>query len=192
MKCWKINQIHLNKKYSLFLHEDLLPGYDTKLHLMMKLKFWRSRECGIPLHYNYSQNHTDLEWWYLLGFHLGVKYFKITHIQQDSVQKRQKKILRNKYTKNINMNIQFLTSRPKLIKLTAWILSHLPSQSAIVLDKSSRWHTVSTQLMNGIFCWSTNTDMSMCKSPYQLVLTYTVVINMDCSPYLDGLQDERM
>ena len=35
--------------------------HDTKLHLMVKLQFWRSGECGIPLHYHYSQVHSDSE-----------------------------------------------------------------------------------------------------------------------------------
>ena len=37
----------LKKKYLCF-------GYDTKLHLMTKLQFWRSGECGISLHCHYS------------------------------------------------------------------------------------------------------------------------------------------
>ena len=43
--------------------------YDIKLHLMVKLQFWRSKKCGIFLHCHYSQVHFDLEWLYLLGFH---------------------------------------------------------------------------------------------------------------------------
>ena len=26
------------------------PEYDTKLHLMVRLRFWRSRECRVPLY----------------------------------------------------------------------------------------------------------------------------------------------
>ena len=29
--------------------------YDTKLHLMVRLKSWNSDDCGVPLHYHYSQ-----------------------------------------------------------------------------------------------------------------------------------------
>ena len=45
-------------------------AYDTKLHLVMRLYFKRSRECGVPLHCHYSQVHSDPEWLYLLGSHL--------------------------------------------------------------------------------------------------------------------------
>ena len=31
------------------------PEYDTKLHLMMRLQFWRTRKCCIALHYHYCQ-----------------------------------------------------------------------------------------------------------------------------------------
>ena len=30
------------------------PEYETKLHLMIRLQFWRSGECGVPLHCHYS------------------------------------------------------------------------------------------------------------------------------------------
>ena len=32
----------------------LLPGYGTKLHLMVRLQFWKPEECGILLHCHYS------------------------------------------------------------------------------------------------------------------------------------------
>ena len=48
-------------------------GYDTKIYLMIRLLFWSSGECEITLHCHYSQVHSDLEWWYLLGSHLWVK-----------------------------------------------------------------------------------------------------------------------
>ena len=35
-------------------------GYDTKLHLVVGLQFWRSGECRIPLHSHYSQVHSGL------------------------------------------------------------------------------------------------------------------------------------
>ena len=34
-------------------------GYDTKLHLMVTLQFWRSVECGVLLHCHYFQVHPD-------------------------------------------------------------------------------------------------------------------------------------
>ena len=37
------------------------PGHDTKLHLMVKPQFWKSRECGIPLRCHYSHVHSDME-----------------------------------------------------------------------------------------------------------------------------------
>ena len=40
-------------------HEKECPGYDTKLHLILKLQFWRSRECGVALHCYYSKVHSD-------------------------------------------------------------------------------------------------------------------------------------
>ena len=33
-------------------------GYDTKLHLMVNIQFWRSGECGV----HYSQIHTDIKY----------------------------------------------------------------------------------------------------------------------------------
>ena len=36
--------------------------YDTKQHLMVSLRFWRSEESRAPLHFHYSQIHSDLEW----------------------------------------------------------------------------------------------------------------------------------
>ena len=33
------------------------PWYDTKLHLIVRLKSWISGECGIPLHWHYSLVH---------------------------------------------------------------------------------------------------------------------------------------
>ena len=38
------------------------PGYDTKLHLIVRLQFWRSGKCGEPFHCHYSQFHAVLEW----------------------------------------------------------------------------------------------------------------------------------
>ena len=47
--------------------------FDTKLHLMVKLQFQSSGECGVHLHCHYSQVHSDPEWYYLLGSHLWIK-----------------------------------------------------------------------------------------------------------------------
>ena len=38
------------------------PWYDTKLHLMLKLKFWSFGVCEIPFQCQYSQVHSDLDW----------------------------------------------------------------------------------------------------------------------------------
>ena len=35
--------------------------HNSKLHLMVRLQFWRSRECGVPFYCHYSQVHSDLE-----------------------------------------------------------------------------------------------------------------------------------
>ena len=35
--------------------ERVCPGNDTKLHLMARIRFWRSEECGVSLHCYYSQ-----------------------------------------------------------------------------------------------------------------------------------------
>ena len=45
--------------YTIFL--DLCLGYDIKLHLMVRLQFWRSRVCGISIDWYYSLVHTDPE-----------------------------------------------------------------------------------------------------------------------------------
>ena len=37
-----------------------LFGFDTKLYLIVRLQFWRSNECGVPLHCYYSQVHSEL------------------------------------------------------------------------------------------------------------------------------------
>ena len=37
------------------------PGYDTKLHLMVRLQFWRFGECGVPLNCLYFPVHSGLE-----------------------------------------------------------------------------------------------------------------------------------
>ena len=37
--------------------KKLCPWYDTKMHLMVKLHFLRSEECGLP---HYNQIHSDL------------------------------------------------------------------------------------------------------------------------------------
>ena len=39
--------------------KGVCPGYDTKLHLMARLLFWISRNCGVFLHCHYSQVHPD-------------------------------------------------------------------------------------------------------------------------------------
>ena len=49
------------------------PGYYSKLHLMVRFQFWRSWECTFVFHCHYLQVRVDLEWYYMLGSHLGVK-----------------------------------------------------------------------------------------------------------------------
>ena len=44
------------------LHQKEYSRYDTKLHLMVRLQFWRSRMYGVPLHCYYSQVHSDPVW----------------------------------------------------------------------------------------------------------------------------------
>ena len=38
------------------------PGYVTRLHLMVRLEFWRSGECGVLFHCHYSHVHFDSRW----------------------------------------------------------------------------------------------------------------------------------
>ena len=38
------------------------PGYETKLHLMMRLQFWSFGGWGVLLHCHNSQVHSDPEW----------------------------------------------------------------------------------------------------------------------------------
>ena len=50
------------------------PWYDTKLHLMVRLKFWSFEEYGVPpRHYHYSQVHFCSGSMFL-GSHQWVKY----------------------------------------------------------------------------------------------------------------------
>ena len=51
-------------------------GYDAKFHHVVKLQFWGSEECTIPLHCHCSLVHSELEWLYLFGF-LTVKCLQI-------------------------------------------------------------------------------------------------------------------
>ena len=38
------------------------PGYDIKLHLVVRLQSWSSRGFKVPLHCHYSQVHSNSEW----------------------------------------------------------------------------------------------------------------------------------
>ena len=38
------------------------PGYDTKLHLMVRLQSCSFEECGVPFHCHYSQVDSDPDW----------------------------------------------------------------------------------------------------------------------------------
>ena len=42
----------------------------------MRFQFLSSAESRVPFHCHYSQVHSNLEWWYLLGFHVSI-YFCI-------------------------------------------------------------------------------------------------------------------
>ena len=72
------------------------PGYDTKLNLMVRLQFWRSREFSILFHCHYSQVHSD--WLYILGSHVSVKYIRLFFFSYSigSCAKR------NNYTRTLN------------------------------------------------------------------------------------------
>ena len=37
------------------------PGYDTKLHQIVRLQSWKFGECGVPLYCHYCQIYSDLE-----------------------------------------------------------------------------------------------------------------------------------
>ena len=39
--------------------KNWFPGYDTKPHLVVRLQFWRTEECGVCLHCHYTQIHSD-------------------------------------------------------------------------------------------------------------------------------------
>ena len=45
--------------FSLHQNEDACPGYNTQIYLMVRLQFWRSSECIVPLHCHYSKVHSD-------------------------------------------------------------------------------------------------------------------------------------
>ena len=49
-----------------------IPGYGTKLHLLVRLQFSRFEERKIHLHCHFSRVHSDLEWSYLSGSHVWV------------------------------------------------------------------------------------------------------------------------
>ena len=44
-------------------HKKECLGYDTKLHLMLRLHFWRSGEFGLPNNCYYSHIHSDPDWY---------------------------------------------------------------------------------------------------------------------------------
>ena len=79
----------------------------------------------------------------------------------------------------------------------SWLsLSRYPYQLAVALGKSSRRHPVFSQLINISFCWSANTDVSVCqtlleKVTYEFLLTFLVLLSMSCSSYLERLWDRR-
>ena len=48
------------------------PGYDTKLHPVVRLQFWSFEEWIVLLHYHYSLFFSDPEWEYLLVGQIGL------------------------------------------------------------------------------------------------------------------------
>ena len=40
-------------------HTNDCPGYNTKLHLMVRIQFWNLGECRVPLHCHYSHVNFD-------------------------------------------------------------------------------------------------------------------------------------
>ena len=58
----KIRRLHLCRGVSLPAPNEC-PGYDTKLHLMVRLQLWNFGKCGVPLHCHHSQVHSDLVWY---------------------------------------------------------------------------------------------------------------------------------
>ena len=68
------------KPINLILHHHIrpptkraCPGYDIKLHLIMRIQFWRSWEYGVLLRCHYSHVHSDPDRYYLIGSYLWVK-----------------------------------------------------------------------------------------------------------------------
>ena len=85
------------------------PDYDAKLHLIVKLQFWRSVEGGISLHYYYSQVDSDSE-----VVPVWVPFMsQIDMIKNYSHSIAKKKLLKNNSTKNVAVNVQWMRF-PKL------------------------------------------------------------------------------
>ena len=68
----RIHQLHLCRGVNM-LPPSMSILDMTLNYLMLRLQSWSSGKCGVPLHCHYSQVHSDLEWWYLLGSHLLIK-----------------------------------------------------------------------------------------------------------------------
>ena len=60
-----ISYFSIYRLYLLPTPQKRCPGYDSKLHLMVRLYFWSSGECGVPFHCHYSQVYSDLLCYYL-------------------------------------------------------------------------------------------------------------------------------
>ena len=73
------------------------PGYDTELHLMVRLQFWSTEECWVLPHCHYLQAHTDNGQIQLLK-----NYFILFNSTMCTPHPR------NLNTKNIDMNIQWM------------------------------------------------------------------------------------
>ena len=57
----KIYRLYCCREVKLPLANEC-SGYDTKLHLMVRLQSWSFGEYGVPLHCHYAQVHFDPEW----------------------------------------------------------------------------------------------------------------------------------
>ena len=68
-------------------------------------QFCRFRECRLSLHCHYSMIHTNLQWLYLLGFNLWIKFIGLTIFARYRTTYKQKKTARNIYIKNITIKV---------------------------------------------------------------------------------------
>ena len=53
---------HAHKHTWVYIHIISCPEYNSKLHLMLRLQFYRSGESGVSSDCHYSMVHSDMEW----------------------------------------------------------------------------------------------------------------------------------